>query len=93
MGPLFDAYRMFYSKQSDAPAGEAFLQERLRRDESVVLLARVDGRCYAVRIDQNEERSFRIRRSLMTFMAAIFAILGFIALLLPSISNLPSLFE
>ncbi len=29
----------------------------------------------------------------MTFMAAIFAILGFVALLLPSISNLPSLFE
>ena len=29
----------------------------------------------------------------MAFMAAIFAILGFVALLLPSISNLRSLFE
>lgn len=44
VGPLFDAYRMFYSKQSDVAAGEAFLRERLSRDESVVLLARVDGR-------------------------------------------------
>ncbi len=44
VGPLFDAYRMFYSKQSDVAAGEVFLRERLTRDESVVLLARVDGR-------------------------------------------------
>ncbi len=45
VAPLFDAYRMFYSKQSDVAAGEAFLRERLSRDESVVLLARLDGRC------------------------------------------------
>jgi GNAT superfamily N-acetyltransferase len=37
--PLFDAYRQFYGQRSDAPAARAFLDERLRRDESVIFLA------------------------------------------------------
>jgi GNAT superfamily N-acetyltransferase len=37
--PLFDAYRQFYGQPSDVAAARAFLTERLRRDESVVILA------------------------------------------------------
>jgi GNAT superfamily N-acetyltransferase len=37
--PLFDAYRQFYGQRSDVPAARAFLDERLRRDESVIFLA------------------------------------------------------
>ena len=41
--PLFDAYRQFYGQRSDVAAGRAFLDERLRRDESVIFLAVADG--------------------------------------------------
>jgi GNAT superfamily N-acetyltransferase len=41
--PLFDAYRQFYGQRSDVAAARAFLDERLRRDESVIFLAVVDG--------------------------------------------------
>jgi GNAT superfamily N-acetyltransferase len=43
--PLFDAYRQFYGQRSDVAAARAFLDERLRRDESVIFLAlaRDDG--------------------------------------------------
>jgi GNAT superfamily N-acetyltransferase len=40
VAPLFDAYRQFYGQRSDVAAARAFLEERLRRDESVVFLAR-----------------------------------------------------
>jgi GNAT superfamily N-acetyltransferase len=41
--PLFDAYRQFYGQRSDVTAARAFLDERLRRDESVIFLAIADG--------------------------------------------------
>lgn len=37
--PLFDAYRTFYGQRSDPSLARTFLEERLARDESVVLLA------------------------------------------------------
>lgn len=37
---LFDAYRVFYRQTSDLAAARAFLAERFRRRDSVVLLAR-----------------------------------------------------
>ena len=40
--PLFDAYRQFYGQRSDVAAARAFLEERLRRDESVIFLAVAD---------------------------------------------------
>ncbi len=42
--PLFDAYRRFYSQPGDLQRARDFLSERLRRDESVILLAELDGR-------------------------------------------------
>lgn len=39
---LFDAYRQFYRQPSNPNAAECFLRERLRREESVILLARQD---------------------------------------------------
>lgn len=37
---LFDAYRVFYGQPSDPATAQAFLRERLRRDESIVFIAR-----------------------------------------------------
>lgn len=42
--PLFDGYRMFYGRPSDHALARDFLQQRLQRAESVVLLAKHDGR-------------------------------------------------
>jgi ribosomal protein S18 acetylase RimI-like enzyme len=42
IAPLFDAYRRFYS-QVDDPRARSFLEERVARDESVVLVARLLG--------------------------------------------------
>ncbi|ULH15324.1 GNAT family N-acetyltransferase [Deinococcus sp. KNUC1210] len=42
--PLFDAYRQFYGQPSDVQAAQAFLSERLAREESVIFLAELDGR-------------------------------------------------
>ena len=42
--PLFDAYRQFYGQRPDVAAARAFLDERLRRDESVIFLAVEDGK-------------------------------------------------
>jgi GNAT superfamily N-acetyltransferase len=39
---LFDAYRQFYRQRSDIAAARAFLDERLRREESVIFLAVAD---------------------------------------------------
>ena len=41
--PLFDAYRQFYRRPADPTGARAFLAERLKRDESVIFLAIVDG--------------------------------------------------
>lgn len=41
--PLFDGYRVFYRKPSDPVGAEAFLRDRLERDEAVVFLAEADG--------------------------------------------------
>ncbi len=40
--PLFDAYRRFYGQAADPAAAAAFLQQRLQRGDSVLLLA-LDG--------------------------------------------------
>ena len=42
VAPLFDAYRQFYGQRSDLAAARAFLEERLRREESVIFLAVAD---------------------------------------------------
>jgi GNAT superfamily N-acetyltransferase len=39
VAPLFDAYRQFYGQRSDLAAARAFLDERLRREESVIFFA------------------------------------------------------
>lgn len=39
LAPLFNAYREFYEQPSDLKAAEAFIQARLERKESVVLVA------------------------------------------------------
>ena len=41
--PLFDGYRQFYRQPSDLVGARAFLAERIKRDESVIFLAIVDG--------------------------------------------------
>jgi hypothetical protein len=43
IAPLFDAYRQFYEQPPDLAAAREFLRERLRHDESVVLVAELDG--------------------------------------------------
>jgi ribosomal protein S18 acetylase RimI-like enzyme len=42
VAPLFDAYRQFYDQAADLPAALAFVQTRLERQESVILLAQDD---------------------------------------------------
>jgi GNAT superfamily N-acetyltransferase len=42
VAPLFDAYRAFYGQRSDVAAARSFLDERLRRDESVIFVAVAD---------------------------------------------------
>lgn len=41
---LFDAYRVFYRQASDVAAAHTFLAERFKRRDSVVLLARHQGK-------------------------------------------------
>ena len=43
--PLFAAYRAFYGEPHDIEASTTFLTERVQRDESILILARDDGRC------------------------------------------------
>lgn len=43
VAPLFDAYRVFYKQASDVAGAHAFLAERLRLNESVILLAELEG--------------------------------------------------
>jgi len=42
--PLFDAYRQFYGKSADIEAARRFLFARLSKNESVLYLARREGR-------------------------------------------------
>lgn len=42
VAPLFDQYRIFYKQVSDVKSAEAFLKERLQKQESVLFLA-LDG--------------------------------------------------
>lgn len=39
LAPLFDAYRQFYGQPTDEAAARRFLAERLKRQDSVILLA------------------------------------------------------
>lgn len=41
---LFDAYRQFYHQRSDRTGARRFLRDRLTRNDSVIFLARGDGR-------------------------------------------------
>jgi len=41
--PLFDGYRRFYREGSDVVGARAFLADRIKRGESVIFLAVVDG--------------------------------------------------
>jgi GNAT superfamily N-acetyltransferase len=40
---LFDGYRIFYEQDSNLPAARAFIEARLRDEDSVILLAVEDG--------------------------------------------------
>ncbi len=40
---LFDLYRIFYEQKSDLAAAETFVHERLSLNESVILVAKIDG--------------------------------------------------
>src|SRR5690242_1600866 len=42
--PLFDAYRQYYGKSADLEAARRFLFARLSKNESVLYLARHEGR-------------------------------------------------
>jgi GNAT superfamily N-acetyltransferase len=41
--PLFDAYRAFFAGNDDRERSQRFLEERLRRDDSVIFLGRRDA--------------------------------------------------
>ena len=43
VAPLFDGYRQFYSQPADPARAREFLQDRIARDESVLLLAERNG--------------------------------------------------
>ena len=43
LAKLFDGYRVFYKQPSSPALARAFIEERLRRDESVVFIARDGG--------------------------------------------------
>jgi len=44
VAPLFDAYRQFYGKPADEEGARRFLFARLSKDESVLFIARVEGK-------------------------------------------------
>ena len=44
VAPLFDAYRQFYRKPSDVEAARRFLFARLSKAESVLFIARIEGK-------------------------------------------------
>ena len=44
IAPLFDAYRVFYGQASDLSAAKVFLLERFVNDETLVFLAKYNGK-------------------------------------------------
>ncbi len=44
LAELFDQYRIFYHKESDVPAAEKFLKERLENKDSEIFVAENDGK-------------------------------------------------
>lgn len=44
IAPLFDQYRIFYKNPSNLSDAEAFLTERLRKNESVIFLAEIENK-------------------------------------------------
>lgn len=43
LAELFDQYRIFYHKESDVPAAENFLQERIKSKDSEIFVAEENG--------------------------------------------------
>ncbi|HLY68944.1 MAG TPA: hypothetical protein VKR53_04400, partial [Puia sp.] len=41
---LFDLYRIFYMQNTDIETAKKFLQERIQKEESVIFIARVQGK-------------------------------------------------
>jgi len=41
---LFDQYRIFYKQKSNPTAAESFIQKRLSLNESVIFIAKIDGK-------------------------------------------------
>ncbi|MBB4806097.1 GNAT superfamily N-acetyltransferase [Chryseobacterium defluvii] len=44
LAKLFDQYRVFYNKESDIPAAEIFLKDRIENKDSEIFVAEKDGR-------------------------------------------------
>ncbi|WP_449401201.1 N-acetyltransferase family protein [Chryseobacterium wanjuense] len=44
LAELFDQYRVFYHKESDIPAAESFLKERIENKDSEIFVAESDGK-------------------------------------------------
>lgn len=44
LAELFDQYRIFYHKESDIPAAENFLRERIENKDSEIFVAEEDGK-------------------------------------------------
>lgn len=44
LAPLFDAYRVFYEQPSDMNGAKQFLQERIKNQESYILLAKENSK-------------------------------------------------
>jgi GNAT superfamily N-acetyltransferase len=44
LAELFDQYRVFYHKESDIPAAESFLKERIEKADSEIFVAENDGK-------------------------------------------------
>lgn len=43
LSELFDQYRLFYHKDSDVPAAEQFLKERITNKDSEIFVAEYEG--------------------------------------------------
>lgn len=44
LAELFDQYRIFYHKESDIPAAEKFLTERIKNNDSEIFVAEYEGK-------------------------------------------------
>lgn len=44
LAELFDQYRIFYHKESDIPAAEKFLTERIKNNDSEIFVAAYEGK-------------------------------------------------